>query len=962
MLEGQGAYSPFSRIAQRHADACIALLVLIAYWPLSTFSWSITAGDALNCWLPWRHFIGQCLAEGQFPLWNPYQQGGYPIYADLQGPAWSIEALAVGGTVGHSVLTLQALYLVYMIIGGCGMRRLALRLTDSTAAALMAGIAFALCGFFTAHGQHFYSIISGAWLPLLVWAHLLLLDSPGLKSASRLALVGALLLTGGNHFFAVMVAYPMLALTAARAWAFWRARDHALLQRLAKWCALALVLLAVMVCGTIFSAIEVWPHFTRQAGLGVEITGQNPLFFEALLTLLAPYANGADLVRTGADGSMTNAWFGALMLCAACVALLRMRRALTEQWILVAFAVICALCAFGEQLPVYGWAHALVPGVRLFRFPSYFWFFVALVALPYGCAALIGAAQGDRDARRGLRIALIGGIACTVLLLIAALVEHQGPWRLLAPQPSLRDRMLAPAPWERIAWSVGITVLIGLTGLILLRRRAGIGAWLALVSIEMLIAVQFTQWNTSLFRPSPFAIQERIDERACGPVLPELVPINDWNDGPRELHHLWINTQTLLARPSQQGFNSFWLWRNDSLRERALPMLGFLGRRPWAFFADTASAGSLEVLDFHHNGFTLRTRSQRSERLVAQQTPYPGWSATINGAPASITPAFTTCQSVELPPGAHEVIFRFTRPWTHIALWASMLAQFAALLLLALSRSGAMRWLGVLAVAVLAMAVARPFAFNRSKSERIGRALPEVKAHVDAALENGDRVVINTDRALPGIDGRVARTRAAGFAALDRAQAAVGAPPQRITWIDVGLKMPRDVEAWLAAGYRLVQDTRMGRDARIRRLDRVNQAAGTSGTVAEHFDPPVALHGVHWAYSKAMELSPDSIAHARQAQLVLRAEISAVRAVDLNWVIERLWRDSLIAYEAVPMHVESLADGGWHELAIARPLAWRPGRDERLRCYLWNTTADTMLLRRFNLEAGADAGRLIQDR
>jgi hypothetical protein len=944
-----------------HAQ-CIALLVLIAYWPLSTFSWSITAGDALNCWLPWRHFIGQSLAEGQFPLWNPYQQGGYPIYADLQGPAWSIEALAVGGTVGHSVFTLQALYLVYMIIGGWGMRRLALRLTDTPPAALMAGIAFALCGFFTAHGQHFYSIISGAWLPWLLWAHLLLLDSPGWKSAARLALVGAQLLTSGNHFFAVMVAYPMLALTAARAWAIWRARNPAALLRLAKWCSIALLLLTVMVCGTVLSAIEVWPHFTRQSGLGVEVTGQNPLFFEALLTVLAPYANGADLVRTGADGSMTNAWFGALMLCAASVTLLRMRRAPTEQWVLLAFAAICALCAFGERLPVYGWAHALVPGVRLFRFPSYFWFFVALIALPYGCAALIGAAQGDRDIRRWLRIALIGGIGCTVLLLIAALVEHQGPWRLIAPQPSLRDRMLAPAPWERIAWSAGITVLIGLGGLLLLRRRAGISAWLALVSIEMLVAVQFTQWNTSLFRPSPLAIQERIDERAFGPVLPELVSINDWNDGPRELHHLWINTQTLLARPSQQGFNSFWLWRNDSLREHALPMLGFLGRRPWAFFADTASAGSIEVLDFHHNGFTLRTHSQRGERLVAQQTPYPGWAATVDGAPASITPAYTTCQSVELPPGTHEVVFRFTRPWTHLALWASMLAQFVALLLLALSSSGAMRWPGVLAVLTLAMAVAWPFACNQPKSERIERALPEVKARVDAALEDRDRVVINTDRPLQWIDERAAFTRATGFSALDRVQAAVGASPQRITWIDVGLKMPREVEAWFAAGYRLMEDERLGKDTRIRRLVRVTKDAAAEPANDARFDPPVALHGVHWAYGKALELAPDSVPHAREAQVVLRAEIRAEHAVDLNWVIERLWRDSLIAYEAVPMHVEAMADSEWHALAITRPLAWRPGLDERLRSYLWNTTADTLLLRRFNLEAGVDAGRLVQGR
>ena len=132
------------RWAARWGWLVITLAVLVTYWPLSSFQYTVTHGDTLNCWLPWRWFISSCLQDGHFPLWNPHQQFGYPMHADLQGPSWYVEAIALGGTVGHTIYTLQALFLFYVIIGGVGMMHLVRTLQQDARIGLVIGVAYAL--------------------------------------------------------------------------------------------------------------------------------------------------------------------------------------------------------------------------------------------------------------------------------------------------------------------------------------------------------------------------------------------------------------------------------------------------------------------------------------------------------------------------------------------------------------------------------------------------------------------------------------------------------------------------------------------------------------------------------------------------------------------------------------------------------------------------------------------------
>jgi hypothetical protein len=403
----------------RHGWFWIAIAVLLAYWPLTTFQYGLSEGDTLDCWLPWRHFIAASLKDGGMPTWNPLQQMGYPIHADLQGPAWYPEALILGGTVGMGPHVLQLLFLLYLIIGGCGMRLFTRELIGHDQSALITGVAYALCGFFTAHAMHFYAVISAAWMPWLLWALLRLLKAPGRRTALIASVFLFLLLTGGNHTFLIVVAWPVVFLIALTCLEAWRRGDRDHVRAILMNGSLAIAAAVIMSCGTMHALWEVSPYINRVQGLDLASAQQEPFTPAALKSVLWPAAATADADALGTDITMGNGYFGVLMLLFAICGVRHVRG--HAFWVFSVFALIAALAAFGPLLPVHGMLWRFVPGMDLFRFPSYFWYFVILFLLPVAGLGI------SRVLRREIKhLPLIVSGVFILLTLVMLVRKHMG--------------------------------------------------------------------------------------------------------------------------------------------------------------------------------------------------------------------------------------------------------------------------------------------------------------------------------------------------------------------------------------------------------------------------------------------------------------------------------------------------------------------------------------------------------
>ncbi|MBK6830292.1 MAG: hypothetical protein IPG92_05840 [Flavobacteriales bacterium] len=504
--------------ARRWGWLVISAAVLLAYWPLSTFQYALTDGDTLNCWLPWRSFISSCLKDGHFPLWNPHQQFGYPMHADLQGPAWHIESLAIGGTIGHSIYTLQSLYLLYLIIGGLGMMRLVRTLHNDARIGLVIGAAYALGGFFTGHQMHFYTIISAAWLPWLFEAFLRLLKEPGWKNAARVALVQGLLLTGGNHTFTIIGCYILVALFIVQALEHWRAKRWAGVRDLVSWCAAAAIGAMLIAAGVFHAWWEASPELARGGSLAYDAAKVDPVTTRSLISLLFPYATGTDMEHLGTDAPMANLYTGALLLPLAIAALFR-RRSKFENVMLVT-GIITGIAALGEATPVHRWLWSALPGMDLFRFPAYFRWFTWLAVLVLAAGSLRVWWNGTAK-RASIEVPIILTLLVALLVGVLAVADMKPDGEAF----SLFERMRAMDLGRRVVLCAAVTVPLLIVSIVLaVRRRLTFPILLVLLLVDMGWNTSLAQWNTAVSDIKPRWLHDRIGSLSEGPVIPETVP------------------------------------------------------------------------------------------------------------------------------------------------------------------------------------------------------------------------------------------------------------------------------------------------------------------------------------------------------------------------------------------------------------------------------------------------------
>ena len=105
------------------------------------------------------------------------------------------------------------------------------------------------------------------------------------------------------------------------------------------------------------------------------------------------------------------------------------------------------------------------------------------------------------------------------------------------------------------------------------------------------------------------------------------------------------------------------------------------GNPPRPATADQSPPSSMEgpvsIFSYSENEIVLAATAERAGYLVLSEVWYPGWRATINGAPASVLRANYTLRALPVPAGDIEV-----RLWYAPESWRRGLALFGVGILL----------------------------------------------------------------------------------------------------------------------------------------------------------------------------------------------------------------------------------------------------------------------------------------
>ena len=331
--------------------AILVILPLLYFYPAVLGQMLLVPGDGWTQNLGVRVVLGQMIAQGQVPLWNPYIFAGLPLAASVYPgafypPNWLFAIFSAGVAMNLVVITTYHLALI-------GTYLYARRIGIDRTGALVAAAAFTFGGFMIEHLGQASRIAAAAWLPWI----LLAIEQLHQRARWRWVTLGALFvalqfIAGEPQMFVLTglvsvayVAYTLLFRNGGETrWRFtWRAAVMAL-------------------CGVFLAMIQLLParEMQQQSGrahLTYEYFASHSLPPRQLFSLLFPYFFG------GAAGPPYKVYywgvfnpgvsFGSIGMIAtllAVVALLgRKRTSLTFFWGGVAF--ISLLLTLGDHLP-----------------------------------------------------------------------------------------------------------------------------------------------------------------------------------------------------------------------------------------------------------------------------------------------------------------------------------------------------------------------------------------------------------------------------------------------------------------------------------------------------------------------------------------------------------------------------------------------------------------------------------
>lgn len=642
--------------------------VLAILYPLSLFIY-IPKWDNINGYLPYRYFISDYLWNGALPLWNPFQNMGYPGYADLQSGVWSptvwIIMLFGKYTINSLIVELLSCY----VFAGLGMMKLANYLFKCKKTAFILGLSYALSGFMVGSAQLMVFLIAVTWFPWIIYGLLQFFRTYQLKYQLYTAFFMALFITGASPAYTIILAYIVLGMF------FY----HLVIQRktaikkIVKGGTIILMMLIVLLLPYINAFLEFVPYFNRAEGLAYDrFLLFNPFTPISYVSFLLP---DAVIAKTDwfdiTDLSLRNGYFGLIgLLGFASSFLSKFNR---FKIILLSGFLFSLLLAAGGETIVFEWFYHL-PGFGLFRHPSIFRAFTIF------CGLLLAGNE--------LKIILNKGIQKRHKLIfigLSVLILGIGFWAL-TKTTFLEVKKLIINIYNYVEFSESalsthllLNVIIVITIAILVLLAKTIFKWNIFKAIVCFLFLDIGIHTTITI---PTTVCYKITQSSMNQFFDDLSNEINQEDNYTPLKQL-NETQSLIKTDG--------IWQNISTYNK---MLSFVGVNPMRFksFEKAEEDGRLEKALEHnilyvenselkpsnikvgYNTFSANIKTESKQKIILNQNYHHLWEASINGIEVEIIPYNNLTMQVEVPENTDGILkFEYKSPRTKYALLISLL-------------------------------------------------------------------------------------------------------------------------------------------------------------------------------------------------------------------------------------------------------------------------------------------------
>jgi hypothetical protein len=671
--------------------------------------------DMIDQAYPWRYFIGECLQNGNLPLWNPYQLLGSPIHADPQSSAWYPVTWFFGYFFGYDIYVISFDFFLHIFLAGMGMFYLGKQLKFRDETAFIMGISYMLSGFFIGNAQHFMWIISGTWIPFITGAFLALKNSPSVSGAIKLGLAFFMIMTGGYPAFIFLLLYMLAAIFILFAVDHIRKREFATLLRFAKFLGLAAVFTILAGIVIIISVYHLQDAMTRGSGVTLKQALFGAFTLKSFISFLLPFASIRNMDFYGTDLSMSNAYFGLLTLVFFLTGLMVRRSKLVNLFLF--WGLFCLTASVGSILPVRELLYHYVPFMSLFRFPALFRIFFILSFIIVAGFAFDGWRKEPQRITRKLWITTLGVAAVLVAFVVYAVFQKG-----LNMNDFIRNQLLVASEKSSIVQHIlfqGIVQLIFLALFVFLitkwqAKKHALTLLLLIIALDMIIATllngPYTVYYDQINSKETYRYARQFRE---GFPIPGNRPLIENKDSGKLIYQaLWRNLNIFQKQVSFEGYNPVHLKGFEEIADNHPKLFETILQNPLVYLSDRISpldslafqekdsnylkgrvyfdediykmlkveglmlnAGdSVIITAYSPVGIHAVSKTKNKVLVNLLQNNYYGWKASIDGKPVDILTGNMSFISVEVPAGTHDVVFSCDPVGVKIGFWITLIS------------------------------------------------------------------------------------------------------------------------------------------------------------------------------------------------------------------------------------------------------------------------------------------------
>jgi Bacterial membrane protein YfhO len=636
----------------------LAVVVLFFHKPLFSpaysFPWDFRAVQ-----LPLITFLRDELSQGRFALWNPYNYGGYPVYANIQAcffhPLVFASALLSSWSPWLSLPILLEWSVVLQVwMGGMAAYGLFRAIGLGAAPAWAGAVMFETGSYFASRAEHIDSMMAAAWMPLAWLAVWKLRERLRMDWLAVLAAALGLSIWGGfpqatvavfgsTLGFAALLAALRMARASVMAWAICA-------------CVLGILLAAVpFIPTTQLTELSVAKYRGDYLGTG------GGLYWQSLVSLIAPdHYNIFDISRFKGPWDPTFLYLyssiGGLILAMVALAA-KPKRATALFAVMLGFGMLWML---GDKTFVWRALYPLLPEqVRIGIHPEYTYCIFSLSIA--GLAAIgLDALRIPNWTRWAIAVVIAGDLF---------LVGSGRPMNVSETPPDPGDELRGYVnrnipPWRfdtvdaSMDWTNEAPVL-----------RAPSAAGISPMALENAIQLRLFLhdgyrwgWNYPL---------EKLDSPIVDLLNVRYIVVG--GEGVRRMaavakfRHIGNLAGNELFE-NTGAYPRFFLVHQIRVAgslDEARRFMTQVDLRQTAILdqkvdlAPDGGDGEVQTLQYQPNVIELSVRSSSSALLVLSETYYPGWKAWVDDRPTPIYQTDIALRGIAVPAGAHRVRLEF---------------------------------------------------------------------------------------------------------------------------------------------------------------------------------------------------------------------------------------------------------------------------------------------------------------